>query len=501
MGAKNFYDVVLVGLDLANLVAGALLAKRGFRVLLIGQGRPWPSYDLASVRFPRAPFSMPGPDSPALARVFGELALRPLVQRRARRLSPALQAVMPRHRVDLSRDVEALGGELGREFPEARLAFDELLARARLESARLDRLVERDLTWPPLGFFERREFARASVHTPFAEEVAAVPSGLEPGQPLTRIVDACLAFDGEGPLGPTPTARALRLLHARLGAAALEEGGLTGLYELLIENIRTHNGSLRLSERVDRLSVRRGTLERLHLLPSDEEIGCHFLIWGLPIVELGRLLDDKSPLDALYAEYGEPRARAQRFTLNLLLRSEAIPEGLSRDVLVLGSEPLWGEVQRLSGGEHAILTVEALIDAQRLQDDPTWLSGQRARMQKGLRLLSPFFERHLVLVDSPHDGLAPEGDPTIVAASTDLLHRRGPETMERVYTYPLTRIHGSCALPVRTGVKRLLVCNPQVVPGLGFEGLFLAASSAARTVTRALNRDWMNRGRWTKVEL
>jgi hypothetical protein len=73
--------------------------------------------------------------------------------------------------------------------------------------------------------------------------------------------------------------------------------------------------------------------------------------------------------------------------------------------------------------------------------------------------------------------------------------------MPVVYACPRTRIHGTCALPVRTPIKRLLLCNEQVVPGLGLEGSFLAAWSAARTVTRSLNRDWMNRGRWTKVDL
>jgi hypothetical protein len=40
-----------------------------------------------------------------------------------------------------------------------------------------------------------------------------------------------------------------------------------------------------------------------------------------------------------------------------------------------------------------------------------------------------------------------------------------------------------------------------VVPGLGLEGSFLCAWSAARAVTRSLGRQWMNRHRWTKVEL
>ena len=68
MAAKNFYDAVLVGLDLTTLVAGALLAKRGFRVLVVGQGRPWPSYELSGLTLPRGPFSLEAPASPVIAR-------------------------------------------------------------------------------------------------------------------------------------------------------------------------------------------------------------------------------------------------------------------------------------------------------------------------------------------------------------------------------------------------------------------------------------------------
>ena len=100
MGAKNFYDAVLIGLGLPTLLAGGLLSKRGFRVLLVGQGQPLPSYEIDGVRLPRAPFTLSGHDSPAISRVFSELALKPLVRRRIRPLTPAFQAVLPRHRLE-----------------------------------------------------------------------------------------------------------------------------------------------------------------------------------------------------------------------------------------------------------------------------------------------------------------------------------------------------------------------------------------------------------------
>jgi phytoene dehydrogenase-like protein len=104
-----------------------------------------------------------------------------------------------------------------------------------------------------------------------------------------------------------------------------------------------------------------------------------------------------------------------------------------------------------------------------------------------------------VLVDSPHDGLAPEGLDAELDAT--VLARRGPSTMPAVYSYPVLSTLDACALPIRTPIKHLLLCSGQVVPGLGSEGALLAACSAARVVTTAdRSTSWMRRRLWTKVE-
>jgi len=517
MAAKNFYDAVLVGLDLTTLLAGALLSKRGFRVLVIGHGQPWPSYVMHGVRFPRAPFSLRGYESPALSRVFSELAMRPIIQRRTRPLTPAFQVVLPGHRIDFGRDEQALQHELTREFPVARRFVDELRAASRDSGAQLDRLLERDLMWPPEGFFERREFARAAGSTPFAtrtgtetahndeRETAILHAEVDGARPVAKLLELAIRTIDGADQPAEFSARSLRLLDSLMTSAELDEGGLSGLFELLIESIRTHNGSLRVAERVDGLTVKRGTINSLHLFPSDEDIGCHYLLWGLPVSRLGALLADRSELAPLFEDVGEPRAAYARFTLNLLLDAAAIPEGMARRVLLLGddpnNDPLWVQTENTPDGQHAILTTEARIELRGDDARPPQLADQRERMLARLHALSPFLQEHLQLIDSPHDGVPAydvRGQSTFEIRDGS---RRGPDTMETVYAYPRTRIQGAAALTVRTPIKRLFLCNGQVVPGLGLEGTFVAAWSAARAVTRSLNRDWMNRGRWTKVEL
>ena len=61
--------------------------------------------------------------------------------------------------------------------------------------------------------------------------------------------------------------------------------------------------------------------------------------------------------------------------------------------------------------------------------------------------------------------------------------------------------HG-CALPIRSPIKRLLLCNAQLLPGLGSEGQLMAASSTARVIAWAdRRRSWMRTRLWAKVEM
>lgn len=508
MAAKNFYDAVLLGLGLPTLLAGGLLAKRGFRVLVVGQGQSMPSYRAAGFSLPRGASTLYAADSPAVARVFSELALKPLMRRRLRPLSPAFQAILPQHRIDLSAAPELVTREVEREFPSVRRTADDFIRAAQRSWERLNRLVERDLVWPPGGFFERRELTRASLHQPFGKDDGPAPlSELADDHPFRAIMNAALRFSDGTTLGSGNPQRELRQISSLLHSAELHDGGQQGLWELLIDSIRTHNGEVRITDRIDRISVRRGAVDGVRLSPSDEEVGCNFVLSGLSVARVARLLSDRRGLDQMLDERGTPTPRALRFTLNVVVAAEAIPEGLARNVLLLssaqaelGEHALRIETDRISE-QHALISAEALLPILAPEPQAEYLADLRERILERLTDLSPFLREHIVLVDSPHDGRPILDARSHLQIEPEDAHRRGPDTMPTVYAYPQRELHGCTALPVRTPIKRLLLCNDQVVPGLSSEGIFLTSWSGARIVARALGRQWMNRGRWTKVEL
>ncbi|MCK9461932.1 MAG: phytoene dehydrogenase, partial [Proteobacteria bacterium] len=68
----SYYDVVVMGMELGPLAAGALLARRGFRVLVLGGGAPFDRYSCYGYRFSRRPFLLTAAHSQAIRRVFEE---------------------------------------------------------------------------------------------------------------------------------------------------------------------------------------------------------------------------------------------------------------------------------------------------------------------------------------------------------------------------------------------------------------------------------------------
>ncbi len=509
----NYYDVVVLGTQLGPLLAGTLLAKRGFRVLVLGQEDLPPTYDAGEgLTLPRAPFSFTAAGSPVARRIFAELALNQLFRRRALAMDPVFQVALPRHRLDLPESDAELEREIEREFPEVRRPVEDFHRGTKRANAELDRLLERDLVWPPETFFERREFARASAQLSFDKSGGGRDpfAELREEHPFRLVVQAPARFlDGMDPDYPTQL-RLSRLYGSALRGSTVLEGGEAGLRQMLVEKLRTHSGELRERDRADAVLLRRGVAVGVRLANSGEEIGASFVAYGGDVSGLLRLLPDRRPFEELFERLGEPQARWFRYTLNLVLAGDGVPVGMARDVYFIrdARRPLSAEnllhieAHPPDASGRRLLCVETLLPRRGIEDVPGYIDGVRERVFASLGDLVPFLGRTVQLIDSPHDGRPVLDVRTGRSRPAPEPWTRGPQTMRTVYGYPVTGTLGLSALPVRTPVRRLLLCSGQTTPGLGMEGHLLAAWSAARIVTRADRRKAWMRGRlWTKVEI
>src|SRR5262249_15351107 len=164
--AADFYDVVIIGSDLAASVAGAVLAHRGFRVLVAGVNVE-EKYSIGPYVLPRAPLAFVGLESPAIKRLLGELNLVQLLRRRLEPNRPAYQLLLPDHPIDVGDD---RAREIQREWPDMRPAVEGAHARLAEVSSALEGILAQDLILPPDGFWDRRDVNRVGARLPDGNE-------------------------------------------------------------------------------------------------------------------------------------------------------------------------------------------------------------------------------------------------------------------------------------------------------------------------------------------
>jgi hypothetical protein len=200
------YEVAVLGRSIGALTAAALLARRGFTVLVLGQGERPPTYKLAGRVLRRRAFTMLAATSPTWRRVVVELAQSQTWKRRIVPISPMMQVLSPGRRLDIPPDMVLWTREI--DPLELRRVVGELEAElARLNGA-ADDAFEHDAVWPPGTFWERRETNRYAAMLPYvrAEPDADFLVEFPRGHLFRQIVLASVAFATDLSAVPPPFA-------------------------------------------------------------------------------------------------------------------------------------------------------------------------------------------------------------------------------------------------------------------------------------------------------
>ena len=507
---RSFYDVIVLGASLSALAAGALLGRRGFRVTVVGHGARAGTYELAGFTLRRALATVCVGETPAFRRVFAELALLPAVRRRLAPTAPAWQLVLPRHRLDVHAAPEAMMSELLREFPEIQRPMEDFHAAVARANAQLDALLAEDLSWPPEGFFERRRAARRLRATPFGADGLGgdLLAEFSASHPFRVVVEAQARFSTALAPGQLNALARARLHALGLRAATLAEGDLDGLRRMLEDKIVQHGGDVRPRDRVEQLLVRGGAVRGARLAGTDEELGCAFVLSSLDGADSLRLARETAP--RAYAErLLGARPELYRYVLNVVLPAEALPVGMGRRLFIVSDPARPLQEENLIAVETSppdlegfvTLTASTLLPRSSVEEGEGFLGLVRGRVLARLEGVIPFLDRHAVLIDSVHDGLAP--DLRRATQQLSPLPRRSgaPEPMETLDRYEPLGAMGIFAMPWRAPLTGLLLVGRQSCPALGLEGEFLTALSVARSVTRTdRTKERMRRELWSKVE-
>jgi phytoene dehydrogenase-like protein len=510
----KYYDVIVIGRSLGALSAAAILARRDFTVLVVGQGQLGADYQCEGRTLRRRVFTMLAATSPVWRRMLGELAKTQTWKRRIQSVAPMLQVILSGWRFEVPPDAELFNREVERQFPDARRRVADLYRDFARVTAAADAGFERDAVWPPGTFMERRQTGRIAATLPYAraEPHADLMAEFPRTHPYRRIVADSVRFVTDLAT-PTPAFAQARLHGAWTRGLVALAGGERELDDVLIERIEQNGGVYMNNERVATIEVKRGAVSGVQLDGDARATGAGFVITDMTGEEIAALAGGQGI--SKRARSGWPRIipSTRRFVVSLMARREGVPEPLGQEVFVFSDAPQHGYGHTIHLQRSAAENGEVLLTAEVLRGerDKLPLTDARAWVVRRLCKELPFLERHLAIVDSVHDGLPAwryDSDGTqavhpVEIERTEIIGAAArAEPMDRQLEVDPPGYLGLGGEPVRGPIENTLLVGPSVLPGLGQEGKLLAAWSAARLVTQSDKRKArMRRGMWTKMEI
>lgn len=436
----HLYDAIVLGGDLAGLVAGALLAKRGARVLLAPAGARPGHVEDGGFALPTRVNLLPSPKQlPALHAVLEELGLMPTVGRSITPHPTGLQLLFPDARLDWAPERDARRAELERAFGSGAVAWEKALFANELP---ITTWLQAAALLPTLGL--RDAFALRKPARTLLREA-------EGGGDLGRL-DQVVA--GLGPLLSPADGGAVGRARVLLPLLA-QPCGVEG--SRLADELRSYILSKRgeaIDAPVDEVVVERGAFVGVRFQGLAAPHRGNLALAALPPDRLGELIEAPRPrakIEKLAFPHG-----ATLHTHHWVTKEEALPPGLGPAALLVGFDGppvlLGVESTRQANGVRASgrLTFTATACLPREQDAAAAAAAIGAVVEEVL----PFLDRHLV--HEHHLAV-------------------GPAQLEP----PKPGALGVEGLPLRSPIRHLVWASAQVLPGLGIEGELLAGTRAA----------------------
>ncbi len=499
---QRIYDVCVIGSQLGGALAGALLARRGYRVLHVDHDGVSSAYEDGGYVLPYAPALIPSPRLlPAAEVALRELGLTTDTLRALEPCTPDLQILLPRHRVDIGHDPHRRVLELKREWPgeaeQLEAAFGHL---SRLFDAATPFLKAMP-PLPPAGFGERRAVSKAirfAASAPGAQhasvEEALAFQGLE-DHPLVSALMTAQRFLGYQEGRPAPLATT-RLLGGVLRGSHRLVGGHQGLRESIRRKIAESRGEILVGANTaiaERLEVDGNRVVAVRLAGSPNAWVARVFIAATDAPAMLRLLPKGEETGDMAKLLDRIRPQRQLLAVNLVVKAAALPPALGDCVLALrdasGSDAVENAVllqiipARRDKGKGAtelvaderVVCAAGFVPANARDEGHDHLAALGRQIREAVADAVPFFERHLVRESLP-----------ILAAPKET---RGSRLLPHpLYDVQLEQTLSVTGLPCRSPYKNLVFAGREVIPGLGLEGEFHAGLQAAGVAQELLGR-------------
>lgn len=467
---RHVYDVIVFGGQLAGALSAALLARRGFKVLLVphdGLGSP---YLHQGFLLPHAPFLMPPPKAiEALEELASEVGLTVPLHRSMSR--PSLQLLRPGSWFDFRSDPKDRPAELKRGLGAQADAFEEDWQRAVAAADASDAFVKARLDLPPEGMVSRWRLGRQLPRFTGLELASPLPQG----SILRALLPLAAPLATPGPLTET------RALGRLLTWPSVFPGGREGLYQLFSEKARELGADVMgPTETVEQLAFHGSTAASVRLTGMPATYRAEVYVAAMDLEAIGLLVPEGRRGTFQKAAAALP-VRRHLLTLNAIVPESALPRGLGTLALIEGAPTLVLQVTPARGpavgaeaSELRTLTVAMETSAPLTPTDPAASAALVEAVWQRLETVMPFTRARARLESAP-----------VLHAPSLLDGRADPSAL---FELPADAWFGITGTLTQSPAKRLLLASRQVLPGLGLEGEVLAAARAVQRVERTLKR-------------
>lgn len=468
MRAADQYDLIVIGDQIGGFFLATAAAQAGQRVLVVESN----SISSAIFEVPSGNFLLDLLWEPVVGlaregaadRFCHNLGLYQDMEELFPRVSPAVQMVEPKARIDYDYDQHWLHQEFEREY--------------RYQGRRVRK-------------FLGRLAGKETGNQRFRDVVAAAGLGTE----WEQTADAHAALYGS----VVPYAMQMHTYRSLVKRAALGvryvRGGRSALKELLLGRLQVYGGRVKRATRVEEIVFERGRLAGVMLSSYEGFVRSRRVVGAMGANTLLRLMPDRYRPRALRRQVNEIEPRYWRYTFALRLPEHAVPEGLSTHVCFHDKENEFGEENFLqifvlphgtySGlmpGETTLL-VRALLPYSDETLAPAYLARLTQRALQRLETLIPFLaEERKSVVPRPE------------RIQEDEVFRKFFLFPSKEFIPPSLLVYGRTLDPhfetgvshdwSRFGLEGIYLCSRDVYPLYGLLGEMQTAMTLASQVTR-----------------
>ncbi|MDP8225472.1 MAG: hypothetical protein P9L99_19080 [Candidatus Lernaella stagnicola] len=484
----TLFDVAIIGTELAGLVAGALLVKRGFQVLVIdveSERVQVRRNDYTLKPFPGLFFGFG--QGQVFQEIFQELGIPFLEKKRFELADPAYQIALPDVRLDIPQGTDEWTKLLSVEFKADAHQMIALLNEANRYASVVRGLFANEVVYPAHKLRERyrlnrafsqlgsdfKEGARLS-HADFMAQFELSPAGrafLEAQHHFLATIypdEMSLFFS------------AMIFSYIDKGIYTVE-GGLQVLENLCKERISSYRGQLQRAGEIEAIDFAR--INEIKLAGVKDPVRTKKILVSTNIGDFLERFAPKNMKGSFQEKVDTPPPRRHAFTLYVAIDEQVVPVGMRENVILVSDaeQPIssrnlaFVKLSPAGNTEYApvdrrLVSMTVIVDPSHGELDAAGARRLGKHMHGRLRDLIPFLDDYTDFV--AYD-------------ESFALYQALRRTVAEPAIDPEDRL-GIAALPNRTPHKEVFYAGRGTLPGLGMEGEGLSALMAANLLTRAL---------------